>query len=339
MKNPALNKGALYHPVSIGPLSVPGNLFLAPIAGFTDAAFRSVCLAGGAVLAFTEMVSCEGIARHNRKTLDLLTPAEGERFPSVQLFCAMPETAAAAVEEVLQASPALIDLNCGCPVPKVIKSGAGAALMKKPETIRRILGAMRNTLDRKGYSHVPVTIKIRSGWDKNSITFMEAAQAAVEAGAAGITLHPRTRSQGYTGASEWSLIQSLKLSVPVPVIGSGDLFSPASARRMLEETGCDGVMFARGALGNPFIFERTRALLETGEIPPPPTIGDIVSTIAHHLRLAVSLKGEPVACREMRKHICAYTKGIPGAAAIRRRATRASTLSEYELILEDMLHR
>jgi len=338
MQNPALNKGALYHPVSIGPLSVPGNLFLAPIAGFTDAAFRAVCLARGAVLAFTEMVSCEGITRNNRKTLDLLIPAEGERFPAVQLFCAVPETAAAAVEEILHVSPALIDLNCGCPVPKVIKSGAGAALMKKPETIGRIVGAMRNTLDRKGHSHVPVTIKIRSGWDKNSITFMEAAQAAVEAGAAGITLHPRTRSQGYTGSSEWSLIHSLTLSVPVPVIGSGDLFSPVAARRMLDETGCDGVMFARGALGNPFIFERTRALLETGEPPPPPTTADIVSTIERHLRLAIYQKGEPAACREMRKHICAYTKGIPGGAGIRRRATMATTLSEYELILEGLLH-
>lgn len=322
-----------YHPVSTGPLTIPGNLFLAPVAGFSDAAFRGVCLKHGASLAFTEMVSCEGIVRGNKKTVDLLIPADSEESPAVQLFCSNPETAASAVSGVLPFFPALIDLNCGCPVPKVVKTGAGSALMKDPSRIGEIIAALREALDENGRRDIPVTVKLRSGWSPDSITFLEAAEAAVEAGAAMITLHPRTRSQGYSGASDWSLITRLKQSVAVPVIGSGDLFSPEAARRMLSETRCDGIMFARGAIGNPFIFSRTRHLLETGDPAPPPAAALLAQTMREHLDMTVRLKGESAACREMRKHFCAYTKGLQGGAALRQQASRASTVEEYHEIL------
>lgn len=326
----------LYHPVSIGELNFPGNLFLAPVAGFSDAAFRYICLSLGAVAAWTEMVSCEGIVRQNKKTVDLLKKAPGEKYLAVQLFGSDPDRAAAAVRSILDFSPAVIDLNCGCPVPKVVKTGAGAALMRTPEKIAAIVAAMRSALDKTGYLHVPVTVKLRSGWDRDTLNFLEAAEAAVEAGASAVTLHPRTRKQGYSGTSDWELISRLKVALPVPVFGSGDLFTPRAAQRMLAETGCDAVMFARGAVGNPYIFRNTRALLETGREPGPPAAGEVADLILEHLEVEVALKGEAVACREMRKHACAYTRGLPGGAAIRRQLATAATAAEFREILRTL---
>lgn len=336
MPTPFSPPGSLYHPVSVGSLTLPGNLFLAPVAGFSDAAFREVCLTRGANLAFTEMVSCEGLARDNKKTEDLLKPAAGEVFPAIQLFCADPDRAAEAVTRVLPYSPAIVDLNCGCPVPKVVKTGAGSALMKTPRLLGRIVAALRAALTDLGHPEVVVSVKLRSGWTADSITYLEAAGAAVEAGAEMVALHPRTRSQGYSGTSDWEHIRILKAEVPVPVIGSGDLFSPGAAEAMLKNTGCDGVMFARGAVGNPFIFHATRILLETGSEPPPPEPEELVDTVMEHLRLTAALKGESVACREMRKHVSAYTRGLRGGAAVRRRVSTATTMDEYYEILNEI---
>lgn len=325
---------SLYRPLQAGSLRIGGNLLLAPMAGYTDRAFRRICLDWGADLAFTEMVSCEGLVHNSQKTASLMDPARGEEHPAIQIFTGDPAKAAAAIPSLLTRSPALIDLNCGCPVPKVIKNRAGSDLMRDPSRLGRIVAALKQALAERGVS-IPVSVKIRSGWDKQSLNFREAGEAACEAGADMVSLHPRTRSQGYAGEADWELIARLKESLPVPVIGSGDLFTPEAAERMLRETGCDGVMIARGAVGNPFIFRRTRALLETGAPAPAPPREERFSTALHHLDLAVAAHGEPRACKEMKKHLCSYTKGSPGSAALRNRIVHAETAAEYRAILLD----
>ncbi|MBN2050948.1 MAG: tRNA dihydrouridine synthase DusB [Spirochaetales bacterium] len=329
----------LYHPVTLGSLKIPGNLFLAPVAGFSDAPFRTVRVCRGANLAYTEMISCEGICRENKKTLDLLLPDPEEGSPAVQLFGSDPGRVARAAERILPYLPPLIDLNCGCPVPKVVKTGAGSALMKDPPLIGRIVSALRKALDRSGHGNIPITVKLRSGWDAQSITFLDAALAAVDAGVSMITLHPRTRSQGYSGTSDWNLIGRLKERIPVPVFGSGDLFTPAAAKAMLLQTGCDGLMFARGAMADPFIFSRTRSLLETGELPGNPSKEELLEAMEQHLEAALQFYGEEAACRIMRKHFCSYTKGLPGGGEIRKRVSTAVTRKEYTNLLQEISER
>ena len=338
---PALSEAAvrqLFRPFSVPGLSVPGNIFLAPVAGYTDRAFREICRSFGAELVFTELVSAEGIRRKNRKTVVLMEHGPGEGPVGIQLFGSDPEAMADAVLPVLSFRPAVVDINCGCPVPKVTKNGAGAALMRQPERIGAIVDAVRRRIEECG-SRTPVSVKIRSGWDPSSITYREAARSAVAAGAAFVTIHPRTRSQGYGGKADWAHIAALKSIIPVPVIGSGDLHSAEDARRMLRETGCDAVMFARGAFGNPFIFRETRALLlprDASEPPDPAAHRDHIErldTAMKHLRLAMEYTGEEAACREMRKHFCAYTRGIPGSAKFRNAVVHASTLRQYEEVV------
>lgn len=313
--------------------TVPGNLFLAPVAGFSDRAFRSICIRYGADFTYTEMVSAEALARDSGRTLELMEPAKNERIFSIQLFAAKPESAALAVRHVVRFRPAVIDLNCGCPVPKVIKTGAGAALMRDPGLIGRIVKAVTSETD------IPVTVKIRSGWDASELTYLDAAGEAVSAGAAAVGFHPRTRSQGYGGRADWSLIGELKRAVRVPVIGSGDLFHAQDALEMLERTGCDAVMFARGAIGNPFIFREARALVSGAEPPASAGAEEKIAAALDHLVLAIESLGEPLACREMRKHVCAYTKGIEGGAELRNRVIHAVTLEEYRMVFEDHLRR
>jgi tRNA-dihydrouridine synthase B len=319
----------LYRRLRLSDLEIPGNLLLAPLAGYTDTAFRAVCLAAGASLAFTEMVSCEALARSaspgrgTATTLDLARRAPGERFLAVQLFTANPDSASRAVDRLRALAPDILDLNCGCSVPKVLRSGSGAALLRDPELLGRVVGAVAAS------SLAPVTVKLRSGWDAQSVNFGETAAAAVSAGACMVTLHPRTRAQGFTGRADWSQIAELKRRLTVPVLGSGDLFSAADAREMLVQTGCDGVMFARGAIGNPFIFAEARALLEGREPPPPAGARERLEAALRHLDLAVSEQGERLACREMRKHMQAYTRGIPGGARLRRALTTAADKDQF----------
>jgi len=319
----------LYHPVTIGSLTLAGNLFLAPLAGFTDLAFRSLCVKEGADLTFSEMVSAEGLARNSEKTRALLSRAENEKVFAVQLFMKDADTAMRGLPAVIDYSPDIIDINCGCPVPKVVKTGAGSALLKSPETIYQIVRSLSNGTD------IPITVKIRSGWDSNSINFLETADAACQGGASMITLHARTRVQGYSGTANFEHIKTLKQSSSVPIIGSGDLFSPAAALHMISDTGVDGVMFARGAIGNPFIFSETRHLLKTGNMPPETSKEARAAAFLGHLDESITLKGENAACREMRKHAGSYIKGFPGASGIRREIVKASTRKDYELVLSD----
>jgi tRNA-dihydrouridine synthase B len=321
----------LYHPLLIGLTKISGNVFLAPIAGYSDAAFRAVCLDWGASLCFTEMVSAEALARDNVKTLRLLDRAPHEKEVAFQIFASSPLSAAEAVHRIAPLSPVLIDLNCGCSVPKVLKTGCGAALLTKPALIGRIVKAMA------GETSIPVSVKLRSGWDASADTYMACAEEALRAGASLLSLHPRTRSQGFSGKAKWEHIRELKRTVPVPVLGSGDLFTPEDCRSMIEQTGCDGVMLARGAMGNPFLFRRVRDFLEGHAEDRPISPADRLSTALKHLELLIGIKGEKTACREMRKHFVSYTKGLHGGAALRQEAVRASRAADYKRIVEEYL--
>ncbi|MCX7039568.1 MAG: tRNA dihydrouridine synthase DusB [Spirochaetes bacterium] len=331
----------LYRPVRIGSTSVPGNVFLAPMAGYTDAPFRSVCVESGACLCFTEMVSAEALSRESAKTMRLLVRAPDETAIAFQIFASTPRAAAAAVRLIAPLQPVLIDLNCGCSVPKVLRTGCGAALLRNPGVIGTLVSAMGAETD------IPVTVKLRSGWDSSSINFIACAEAAVTAAAALVTLHPRTRAQGFSGKARWEEIRELKRSLgeATPVFGSGDLFAAEDCRAMLETTGCDGVMIARGCLGNPFIFAETRALLEGGGDPaaargaPIETITPRrrLDTAMRHLLLLAESVGEAKACRDMRKHFVAYTRGMVGGAALRQEVVHAASIAEYGRIVEAFL--
>ncbi len=324
------DKSALLHPLRINSrVTIPGNLFLAPMAGFTDAAFRHICIANGSDMCWTEMVSCEALARESLKTKKIMQRAENESIYAIQLFCSSFETAILAIKEVLPFNPLLIDLNCGCPVPKIIKSGSGSALMKEPEKIGLIVKALSSETD------IPVTVKLRSGWDNGSMTFLKAAEYAVKNGAAAITLHPRTKTQGYSGKADWDRIRELKHAVDVPVIGSGDLFTPQACLDMLMETGCDGVMIARGAVGRPEIFRETKILASTGELPLI-SFREKTENAITHLDLAGKYIGERVAVKEIKKHLCSYIKGVKGSAALRNRIVHCQSIEEYRSVLMEL---
>lgn len=314
----------LYHSVSIGSLQLEGNLFLAPMAGYTDKVYRSICLENGASLAYTEMVSSEGIYRKSQKTVDLMERGENEKNLAVQLFMPDADTAKRSLEGTMAYNPAIIDINCGCPVPKVTKTGAGSALLQNPKAIYYIVKAITENVN------VPVTVKIRAGWDLNSINYLKTAELAFEAGASALCMHARTRSQLYMPTANWALLRDLKDHYPDKIIiGSGDLFTAEDAKRMLTETGVDAVSFARGAIGNPFIFGQTRALLENTE-QEEITIQQKIQAIEKHLNGLVEFLGENTACREMRKHVCAYLKGVPNSAKVRQKVTEALTVEQYK---------
>ena len=312
-------------------LTIPGNLFMAPMAGYTDAAFRTLCVEQGAFLCFTEMVSAEGLVRGGKPTWALLARAENEEFWGVQLFGSEPRALAAAVRLLAPLRPSLLDLNCGCSVPKVLKSGAGAALLRSPGRIGELVRAMR------GQTDAPVTVKIRSGWDSSSLNYLEVAGEACRAGAAAVCLHPRTRVQGFTGRADWSQIANLKGRLEARVFGSGDVFSAADAARLARETGCDAVFFARGALGNPFLFSEARRLFAGLPPGPGPSPTERLQAALRQLAGAVRLYGEATACREMRKHFCAYTRGLPGGARLRGLAVAARQVADYQALAEEYL--
>ena len=340
----------LYHPVKIGNVELKGNLFLAPVAGYSDAAFRSVCIENGACFTYTEMVSAEALVRKNLKTEILMRRAMNEKAYSVQIFGGEPEIMSEAANIVLEKTHCeVIDINCGCPVPKIIKTGAGSALTRDPDRLFKVAEAVVKAAGgspREG--GVPVTVKIRSGWESKQMTWREAATAALEAGVSAITIHPRTRAQGYEGHSDWNIMKELVELVrawevahgvsvgQIPVFGSGDLFKPEDARAMLEQTGADAVMFARGAMGNPFIFRDATSLLTNGSYEPLPA-EDRVRTGFAELERLVAETNEQHACLEMRKRFAAYSKGISGGAALRARIVHAATVADYKDIFSQFI--
>lgn len=321
----------LFHDVTVASLRVPGNVWLAPMAGYTDAAFRAVCASQGARLCFTEMASADALSRNNGTTLRLLEKSPEENLTGFQIFGASPSVAAAAVRRITPLRPAIVDLNCGCSVPKVLKADCGALLLRNPALIGSIVSAMKAETD------IPVSVKLRLGWDASTLTYLACAEAAVKAGASLVTLHPRTRAQGFTGKAQWNHLRTLKETCPVPVIGSGDLFSAQDCLRMIATTGCDGVMIARGCLGNPFIFAQAEALLQGHPAQTRVGPGERLSIAISHLRMLAHSVGEDKACRDMRKHFVAYTKGLEGGSIVRQSVVHAARIDEYEEIVESYL--
>lgn len=324
----------LYHPVKIGNVNLKGNLFLAPVAGYSDAAFRSVCIENGASFTYTEMVSAESLVRNNIKTEILMKRAYNEKAYAVQIFGGQADIMAQATKIVREkTSCECIDINCGCPVPKIVKTGAGSALTRDPQRLYEIAKAVVDAAE-----GIPVTVKIRSGWEQKQITWKEAAQAALDAGVSGITIHPRTRAQGYEGFSDWNIMKELVDFVDkrVPVFGSGDLFKPEDAVKMINQTNVDGIMFARGAMGNPFIFKDTTSLLLEGKYEPVPTEVRIKTGFAELERL-VEETNEQHACLEMRKRFHAYSKGIKNGGILRNQIVHASTVQEYHRIFDEYI--
>ncbi len=337
------SENPLYHPVTVGNLTIGGNIFLAPVAGYSDSAFRSICRQCGAAFTYTEMVSAEALYRGSEKTESLMVRAENEDMYAIQLFGGDTHSMAEAVPIVLKTvKPEVIDINGGCPVPKIIKSGAGSSLTKDPKLLYSIVktavDASQAFCKGAGIPTVPVTVKIRTGWDSSTITYRDCAQAALDAGASAITMHGRTKAQGYEGKANWEQIADLVQFIGgrIPVFGNGDVFSPEDCKRMLEETGADGVMFARGAMGNPFIFTQTKELLTTGSYTEIPATVRL-TTAMNELKLLTAEKGELVACREMRKRFCCYSKGIPGAAAVRKEIVGAETVADYEIVYNRLI--
>ena len=336
-----MGSDSLYRPVKIASLELPGNLFLAPVSGFTNRAFRSICSEHGADFSFTELASAEALSRGGKATFDLIQRGKMEKRYAIQLFGHNPQTMYKAALSLAPFKPEAVDINAGCPVPKVIKTGAGSALMKNPPLLGRIVEAVVKA-SQEALGNVPVTIKMRSGWDSSSINYPECARIAKEAGAAMVSLHPRTRAQGYTGKSVWLHIADLVSRLKIPVTGSGDLFTPEDAERMLRETGCAAIMFARGAEGNPFIFTGTRAFLENGSWETP-AFDECIAVAFKHLDLLSEDIGENAACREMRKQFCAYVKGppgktgMPGSAALRNQLVYAHSRKDYKKIFDEFL--
>ena len=337
-----MHENSLYHPIKIANVHLSGNLFLAPIAGYSDRSFRSICCECGCNFTYTEMVSSEALVRDNAKTEKLLRRAQNELQYSVQIFGSTPETMGLASRIVMQnAKPSVIDINCGCPVSKIIKTGSGAALTRDPEKLGRIVKFVKDAIAdeaQKGSEAPALTVKIRSGWDSSNLSWKEAALAALENGADAITIHPRTRAQGYEGKADWQILAQLVELIQgrIPVFGSGDIFSPEDAKAMLEQTHCDAIMFARGAMGNPFIFEQTREFLLTGsysETEPSKRI----KTGLKELELLILDKGERIACQEMRKRFCAYTKGIKGSSELRKSIVSSETYENYANIFRSYI--
>lgn len=307
---------------TIGSVKISSPVVLGPMAGITDIAFRLIAKSFGAALVYIPLISAKALGLGSRKTLDLLTSDPAERPVAVQIFGGEPETIAEAVR-ILNAYPVdMVDINMGCPVPKVAGHAGGASLMRDPKLAAGIVRAAVGATDR------PVTVKLRAGWDESSINAPEMARTVEEAGAAAVALHPRTKAQGFSGSADWSLIARTKRSVRIPVIGSGDVRSPDDAKQMLEQTGCDFVMVARAARGNPWIFSRTLKFLQTSMLPPEPSPGERLQTLTSHCTILAGYEGGRRAALKMRKHAGWYIKGLKNAAMARQKIHRAETVDE-----------
>jgi len=316
--------------LTIGNVTLENNVILAPMAGVTDLPFRLLCREMGAGLVCMEMVSAKAIYYNNKNTEELLKVHPGELPASLQLFGSDPEILAAMAARIQDRPYSFIDLNMGCPVPKVVNNGEGSALMKDPKLVEKILTAMVKAVDK------PVTVKIRKGFDDNHVNAVEIAKIAEACGVSAVAVHGRTREQYYSGRADWEIIRMVKEAVKIPVIGNGDVDSPEKAKRLLDETGCDGVMIGRGAQGNPWIFRETVEYLETGALPKRPDNDEKREIVRRHALMEMDLKGEYTAVREMRRHLSWYTFGMPGAAKLRGTINQMETMEQLLQMIDNV---
>ena len=316
---------------SIGSVTLPNQLILAPMAGVTDLAFRQICREHGAGLTVTEMASAKALEYGDKKTPRLLRLAPGEHPASAQIFGSDPACMARSAVRALELSGCdIIDINMGCPAPKIVGNGDGSALMKSPDLAARIVAAVKQAVS------VPVTVKFRMGWDAQSVNCVEFARLCEQAGADMVAVHGRTRSQQYSGTANWDIIRAVKEAVSIPVAANGDVFAPQDVPRILAHTGADFVMIGRGSLGDPWIFERAHALMQTGVLPPLPPFAERIDTAVRQIELAVADKGERVALLEARKHVNWYLKGVSHVRDFKKRISALTRLDELYALADEM---
>ena len=314
----------------IGNVDIKTNVALGPMAGVTDLPFRLLCKEQGCGLLYTEMVSAKAVLYNNKNTEELLKTDKKESPIAVQLFGSEPQIMADIAKRLAERDFDIIDVNMGCPVPKVVNNGEGSALLKNPLLVGNIVEAMANAVDK------PVTVKIRTGFDETCINAEEIAYIIQESGGAAVAVHGRTREQYYSGEADWDIIRQVKEAVSIPVIGNGDVTTPEKAEELVQTTGCDGIMIARGAQGNPWIFSEMIGKEKNGVTPPRPDKEAIRNMILRHSKLQIQYRGEFAGMREMRKHVAWYTKGLTGAADLRRRVNETETLDELMMLLEEL---
>lgn len=314
----------------IGNLYVDNRVFLAPMAGVTDSPFRQLCREYGCGLMFTEMISIKGLYYNDEKTKRLMAYKPEEKPLGIQIFGSEPDIYRSVVPQLDELGFSLIDLNLGCPAPKIVRNGDGSALMRSPELARSVITAVVES------TRLPVTVKIRKGWDDTSINAVEIARIAEDCGASAVTVHGRTRDQFYSGKADWDIIKEVKAALSIPVIGNGDVFQPDDAGRMLAYTGCDAVMVGRGAQGRPWLFSQIQAAMAGDPVPECPDIYGRVEIIIRHMDSLVEMEGEHIAVLEMRKHASWYLKGVHGGSPVKTMIHRANTRKEVLAALETL---
>ena len=317
--------------MQIGNIEIKNNVILAPMAGVTDLPFRLLCKEQGCGMLYSEMISAKAILHNNKNTEDLLKVTPGENPIAVQLFGSDPRIMAEIAKIIEERSFDTIDINMGCPVPKVVNNGEGSALMKNPKLVGEIVSAMAKAVKK------PITVKIRKGFNDQLINAPEIAHIIQESGGAAVAVHGRTREEYYSGTADWDIIRQVKARVSIPVIGNGDIFCVEDAIKMIQTTGCDGIMVGRGARGNPWIFNRINHYMETGEILKRPSLEESREMILRHARLLIEYKGAFTGIREMRKHFGWYTAGYPHSAALRNEANLIESYSHLEEIVNTKL--
>ena len=317
--------------MKIGNFEINGYAALAPMAGVADRAFRELCIEFGAAYVVSEMVSSKGLTMHDRKSDTLMQLGETEKSAAVQIFGCEPETMAEAAKKAAATGCCVVDINMGCPAPKIAGNGGGSALMRDPDLAARITEAVVKSVD------IPVTVKIRAGWDEENINAVHMAKLQESAGAAAITVHGRTRKQMYAPPVNLNIIKQVKEAVGVPVIGNGDIVDPLSAENMLKETGCDFIMIGRGALGAPWLFEQVNEYFRNGTILPEPPIEERMAVMLRHIETLCKYKGDYIGMREARKHAAWYIKGIRGAAALRQEIGSIESLDDLKAIAEKVI--